>query len=288
LRVSHLVTDRAATVATLWVAADTGRLRARTVALARILVVVLFGTFWIALALSMRFQRVISRPIQDLTALVRAVTDEHRYDLRGHRSSDDEPGELVTGINQMMDQIDGRDRQLPLQQEDLEGAVDARTAELRAVNEEIVGARDRAMEASRAKSEFLGNMSHEIALTVPPGRVMPATSCFDLADLERSLDGDQTLVREIVKIFLDDCPLQMAAIKAAVDARDAVQIRTAAHALKGSAGYLRATLVFEAARKLEAVGREGELATIDTLHQRLVAEMTRLVEELRKIHGQTV
>ncbi len=154
--------DRGATVATVWVAADTDRARARAVALARVPAVVLFATFWLALALSMRFQRVISRPIQDLTALARAVTDEHRYDLRGHTSSDDELGQLVGGINEMMDQIDRRDRQLQLQQLDLEGAVDARTAELRGVNEELVGARDRAMEASRAKSEFLTNMSHEI------------------------------------------------------------------------------------------------------------------------------
>jgi CheY-like chemotaxis protein len=139
---------------------------------------------------------------------------------------------------------------------------------------------------SRALFAVIENDSSTV--TVPPGPVMPATSFFDLADLERSMDGDQTLVREMVKIFLDDCPLQMAAIRAAVDARDAVQIRTTAHALKGSAGYLRATLVFEAARKLEAIGREGELATADTLHQRLVAETTRLVEELRKVHEQAV
>jgi signal transduction histidine kinase/CheY-like chemotaxis protein len=162
LRVSRPVMDRGAVLATLWVAADTDRPRARLVALARILAVVLFGTFWIALALSMRLQRVVSRPIHDLTTLARAVTDEHRYDLRGHKSSDDELGALVTGINEMMDQIDRHDRQLQLQQLDLEGAVDARTAELRAANEELVGARDRAMEASRVKSEFLTNMSHEI------------------------------------------------------------------------------------------------------------------------------
>jgi two-component system sensor histidine kinase/response regulator len=130
--------------------------------------------------------------------------------------------------------------------------------------------------------------SDSSTVIVQPCPVMPSTSFFDLADLERSMDGDQTLVREMVKIFLDDCPLQMAAIKAAVDARDAAQIRTTAHALKGSAGYLRATLVFEAARKLEAIGREGVLVTADTLHQRLVAEITRLVEELRKVREQAV
>ena len=279
LRVSHPVMDRGATVGTVWVTADTERARARTVALARVLVIALFATCWMAFALSMRFQRVISRPIQDLTALARAVTDERRYDLRGHSSSDDELGELVAGINQMLDQIDRRNRQWQLQQLDLEGAVDARTAELRSVNEELVGARDRAMEASRVKSEFHTNMSHEI-LTPP---AMPATF-FDLGDLERTMDGDQRLVREMVKIFLDDCPLQMAALKAAVDARDPVQIRTTAHALKGSAGYLRATLVFEAARDLEAIGREGVLTAVDALHQQLVDEIARLVEELRKVH----
>ena len=121
-------------------------------------------------------------------------------------------------------------------------------------------------------------------LTVQPGPVRPAaTSFFDLADLERTMDGDQSLVREMVAIFLDDCPLQMAALKAAVDARDPVQIRTTAHALKGSAGYLRATQVFEAARNLEALGREGALAEADTVHQHLVVEIARLVEELRKV-----
>ena len=46
--------------------------------------------------------------------------------------------------------------------EGLERTVEARTAELSAVNADLTIARDKAMEASRAKSEFLANMSHEI------------------------------------------------------------------------------------------------------------------------------
>jgi len=137
---------------------------------------------------------------------------------------------------------------------------------------------------SRALFAAIENDSSAVAVPSDPAR--PATATFDLADLERSMDGDQMLVREVVKIFLDDCPLQMAAIKTAVDARDAAQIRTTAHALKGSAGYLRATLVFEAARELEALGREGVLAAADTVYQRLVAQVAHLVEELKKLWEQ--
>src|SRR5262249_11784440 len=106
--------------------------------------------------------RAVFSPLQRLVGVMRAVGDDQRYDVRAERTTDDEVGELIDRFNDMLAGIQRRDAQLLINQQDLEHTVDARTAELRSTNQELVGARDKAMEASRAKSEFLANMSHEI------------------------------------------------------------------------------------------------------------------------------
>ena len=136
--------------------------RTRAFAFLQIIVVVLVLTFGISLVLSNRMQKLISIPIVALTGKTRAVTLEHRYDVRGEKESDDEIGQLVEGFNAMMDEIQIRDGQLNAQQEDLERTVDRRTAQLTSLNAELVDAHAKALEASQAKSEFLANMSHEI------------------------------------------------------------------------------------------------------------------------------
>jgi signal transduction histidine kinase/DNA-binding response OmpR family regulator len=150
-------------VGTVFLASDLDELRARTIAFVRILGVVLIGASAAAWVLAARLQRVISVPLVRLAAIARAVTRERRYDLRAEATGRaDEIGQLVGGFNEMLGEIQDRDLKLLHQQDLLEQAVEARTAELRATNTDLVGARDKAMEASRAKSEFLANMSHEI------------------------------------------------------------------------------------------------------------------------------
>jgi signal transduction histidine kinase/DNA-binding response OmpR family regulator len=146
----------------VWVRSAVTEVRERALNFGTTIALVITGSFALALLLAYLLQRLISDPLLHLTAITREVTRDGRYDLRAASGGDDEIGELVTGFNGMLAQIQHRDEQLRRQHADLEQTIAARTAELRNTNTDLVIARDQAMEASRAKSEFLANMSHEI------------------------------------------------------------------------------------------------------------------------------
>jgi signal transduction histidine kinase/CheY-like chemotaxis protein len=115
-----------------------------------------------AFLLASQLQQVISGPILALAETARQVTLNRDYTVRAPHAGDDEVGVLIAGFNDMLAQIQARDRQLREHQEQLEDEVQARTRDLREANTKLTHARDTAEAASRAKSEFLANMSHEI------------------------------------------------------------------------------------------------------------------------------
>jgi HPt (histidine-containing phosphotransfer) domain-containing protein len=104
---------------------------------------------------------------------------------------------------------------------------------------------------------------------------------FDRNALMEQLGGDQQLAREVIDLFLRDCPVQLSAIKAALDQGDAREVYVMAHTLKGAASTLAAGEVAEAAHALEQLGRDGEVHDSVKAWRTLETAADRLLEALR-------
>ncbi len=78
------------------------------------------------------------------------------------------------------------------------------------------------------------------------------------------MDGDLVFLKELIDLFVADCPSQMSMIAEAIAERDAGKLLIASHTLKGSASNFFAHSVVAAAHRLEVRGRSGDLSGAET------------------------
>ncbi len=97
--------------------------------LVAISVVILMASM-VAYLISSRVQSIISDPILQLTHVVKTVSDQEEYSIRAHKTNNDEVGVLIDSFNDMLMQIQARDRALVSANEELEARVGERTAKL--------------------------------------------------------------------------------------------------------------------------------------------------------------
>ncbi len=148
------------TIGILHIIADTQDLEKRTINLGYSLLAVIFATLFIIFILTYFFQRIFSNPIYALLNIMKKVPENRDYSLSKEMQRNDEYGSLFKGFNIMMQ-------------------------ELKAIEKELIIAKDKADQANQTKSNFLANMSHEIR--TPMSAILGLSEIALNTDLEPKL-----------------------------------------------------------------------------------------------------
>ena len=107
---------------------------------------------------------------------------------------------------------------------------------------------------------------------------------FDAALLERA-GGDTSLQLRIARVFLEHVPSARTRLHEALAQRDAAAVVASAHWLKGAVGNFPSPVAMEAAARVEALGRSGDLEGAASASAALDAELDRLTTTLSALVG---
>jgi CheY-like chemotaxis protein/HPt (histidine-containing phosphotransfer) domain-containing protein len=96
---------------------------------------------------------------------------------------------------------------------------------------------------------------------------------IDLTNIIEAVDGDMTVVKELVGDFLNEIPKQINNLRDSIQTADAHHVERQAHSLKGAVANFGAKAAQSLAFELERMGRESRLDGSVEIFDRLEKEM---------------
>lgn len=108
----------------------------------------------------------------------------------------------------------------------------------------------------------------------------PSSAVLDRRALLARVGDDANLLRELIVIFLEECPGWLEEIKESVRRGDAKGLKLAAHRLSGTAATLGAAQVSDTAKRLERMGQSGSFANAEETCEELAIAADELTHAL--------
>lgn len=121
-------------IGTVYIAGNLDSVRAQISSYLKLSAVILMAALIIAFVISFRLQRTISEPIVRLSRVVEIVSRKKDYSIRAPMiTGQDEIGNLISGFNAMLGEIQQRDEELSRHRRGLESEVAVRTAQVKRI-----------------------------------------------------------------------------------------------------------------------------------------------------------
>ena len=108
---------------------------------------------------------------------------------------------------------------------------------------------------------------------------------FDWDGLLHRLMGDEDIAKEIIDDFLKQIPVNLFAVKKALNEEDLLLVQREAHVIKGASGNVGALALQEIAEQIELAGEEKDIVKAGSFVAELDTQLEILKNKLAQSKG---